>query len=197
LIVSNELFSGRLIEKKASIIMSSEQRRRALAESGITVVAHVMKDRELVAWAQSTGRAVYIGRNYRGWRDVGWGNPFRPQTHAPEEHDRVIALYTRYLDDDPVLCAGCLNFPAAKYYCAGVIRCRVTAMPWLNAQILSVPHQARPICLIDGRRTIPAWRLNCIAFRAKPIGISWSNPAERVQNQYIVTGFLAFNPFVA
>jgi hypothetical protein len=105
LIVSNELFSGRLVEKKPSIIMSSEQRRRALAESGITVVAHVMKDRDLVAWAQSTGRAVYIGRNYRGWRDAGWGNPFRPQTHAPEEHDRVIALYTRYLDDNPVLLA--------------------------------------------------------------------------------------------
>jgi len=103
LIVSNELFSERLVEKKASIIMSSEQRRRALAESGITVVAHVIKDRELVAWAQSTSRAVYIGRNYRGWRDAGWGNPFRPQTHAPEEHDRVIALYTRYLDDNPVL----------------------------------------------------------------------------------------------
>jgi hypothetical protein len=94
LIVSNESFSGRLVEKKASIIMSSTQRRRALAESGITVVAHVMKD-----------RAVYIGRNYRGWRDAGWGNPFRPQTHAPEEHDRVIALYARYLDDNPVLLA--------------------------------------------------------------------------------------------
>jgi hypothetical protein len=105
LIVSNELFSGRFVGKKASIIMSSEQRRRALAESGITVVAHVMKDRELVAWAQSEGRAVYIGRNYRGWRDAGWGNPFRPQTHAPEEHDRVIALYTRHLDDNPVLLA--------------------------------------------------------------------------------------------
>ncbi|HSZ77780.1 MAG TPA: DUF4326 domain-containing protein, partial [Chthoniobacterales bacterium] len=71
----------------------------------ITVVAHVMKDRELVDWAQNTGRAVYIGRNYRGWRDAGWGNPFRPQTHAPEEHDRVIALYARYLDDNPVLLA--------------------------------------------------------------------------------------------
>jgi hypothetical protein len=105
LIVSNELFSGQLVEKKASNIMSSAQRRRALAESGITVVAHVMKDRELVDWAQNTGRAVYIGRNYRGWRDAGWGNPFRPQTHAPEEHDRVIGLYTRYLDDNPVLLA--------------------------------------------------------------------------------------------
>ena len=105
LIVSSELFSGRPVEKKGSIIMSSEQRRRALAESGITVVAHVMKDRELVAWAQSTGRTVYIGRNYRGWRDAGWGNPFKPQTHAPEEHDRVIALYTRSLDDNPVLLA--------------------------------------------------------------------------------------------
>jgi hypothetical protein len=105
LIVSNELFSGRFVEEKASNIMSSEERRRALAESGITVVAHVMKDRELVAWAQSTGRAVYIGRNYRGWRDAGWGNPFRPQTHTPEEHDRVIALYTRQLDDNPVLLA--------------------------------------------------------------------------------------------
>jgi hypothetical protein len=85
--------------------MSSEQHRRALAERGITVVAHVVKDHELVAWAQSTGRAVYIGRNYRGWHDVGWGNPFRPQTHAPEEHDRVIALYTRNLDDNPLLLA--------------------------------------------------------------------------------------------
>jgi hypothetical protein len=61
------------------------------------------KDRELVAWAEGTGRPVYIGRNYCGWREAGWGNPFRPQTHAPEEHDRVIALYTRHLDDNPIL----------------------------------------------------------------------------------------------
>jgi hypothetical protein len=87
------------------MIIPSEQHRRALAEKGVTVVAHVMKDRELVAWAQSAGRAVYIGRNYRGWRDVGWGNPFRPQTHAPEEHDRVIALYNRHLDDNSILLA--------------------------------------------------------------------------------------------
>jgi hypothetical protein len=105
LIVSDELFLGRFVEKKANIFMSSEQRRRALAEGGVTIVAHVMKDRELVAWAHSTGRAVYIGRNNRGWRDAGWGNPFRPQTHTPEEHDRVIALYTRHLDDSPLLLA--------------------------------------------------------------------------------------------
>jgi hypothetical protein len=103
--VANELFQGRFAGKKANTMMSSEQQRRALAERGVTVVAHVMKDRELVAWAQTTGRAVYIGRNYRGWRDAGWGNPFRPQTHAPEEHDRVIGLYTRHLDDNPILLA--------------------------------------------------------------------------------------------
>jgi Domain of unknown function (DUF4326) len=105
LIVSNELVLQQFAGKKANIIMSSEQHRRALAERGVTVVAHVMKDRELVAWVQSTGRAIYIGRNYRGWRDAGWGNPFRPQTHAPEEHDRVIALYNRHLDDNPILLA--------------------------------------------------------------------------------------------
>ncbi len=89
--------------KSPRLFVSSEQRRKALAESGITVVANITKDRELVAWAQDTSRALYIGRNCRGWRDAGWGNPFRPQTHVPEEHDRVIALYIRYLDDNPLL----------------------------------------------------------------------------------------------
>ena len=100
------------LRKKAPFV-SSEQHRRELAENGITVVAHITKDLELVAWAQDTGRAVYIGRNFRGWRGTGWGNPFRPQTHEPEEHDRVISLYTRYLDDNasllarlPELCGG-------------------------------------------------------------------------------------------
>jgi hypothetical protein len=93
--------------------VSTEQHRRALAESGITVVAHITKDLHLVAWAQDTGRAAYIGRNFRGWRGIGWGNPFRPQTHEPEEHDRVISLYGRYLADNasllarlPELCGG-------------------------------------------------------------------------------------------
>ena len=36
-------------------------------------MAHITKDRELVAWGQGTGRAVYIGRNFRGWREAGWG----------------------------------------------------------------------------------------------------------------------------
>ena len=92
-------------KKRSSTFRSSEERRRALAESGVTVVAHIKKDRELVVWAQCTDRAVYIGRNFRGWRGTGWGNPFRPQTHAPEEHDRVIALYERFLDDSPILSA--------------------------------------------------------------------------------------------
>jgi len=92
-------------QKRSKIFVSSEQHRKALAESGLTVVAHITKDRELVAWAQGTGRAVYIGRNIRGWREAGWGNPFRPQTHVPEEHDRVITLYTHHLDDNPHLLA--------------------------------------------------------------------------------------------
>jgi hypothetical protein len=103
---SDELrLASRRSEKWSSTFRSSEERRRALAESGVTVVAHIKKDRELVAWAQSMDRAVYIGRNFRGWRGTAWGNPFRPQTHAPEEHDRVIALYERFLDDNPILLA--------------------------------------------------------------------------------------------
>jgi Domain of unknown function (DUF4326) len=102
--VSHELLLAVIrSEKRPNTFVSGEQHRRALANSGVTVVAHITKDRELVAWAQGTSRAVYIGRNYRGWHEAGWGNPFRPQTHAPEEHDRVIALYTRYLDDTPLL----------------------------------------------------------------------------------------------
>lgn len=92
-------------KRKSNIFVSDEEHRRALAESGVTVVANITKDRVLVAWAKDTGRAVYIGRNCRGWREAGWGNPFRPQTHAPEEHDRVIALYSRQLDDNPILLA--------------------------------------------------------------------------------------------
>ena len=104
--VSHELLLAAVrSEKRSNIFVSGEQHRKALAKSGVTVVAHITKDRELVAWAQGMGRAVYIGRNFRGWREAGWGNPFRPQTHAPEEHDRVIALYTRYLDDNPILLA--------------------------------------------------------------------------------------------
>jgi Domain of unknown function (DUF4326) len=111
-------------EKRSNIFVSDEQHRRALAESGVTVVAHITKDRELVAWAQGTGRAVYIGRNYRGWREAGWGNPFRPQTHAPEEHDRVIALYTRHLDDNPIL------LERLPELCGGkVLLCRCHPLP--------------------------------------------------------------------
>jgi hypothetical protein len=83
--------------------VSGEERRRALAKSGVTVVANITKDRVLVAWAKDVGRAVYIGRNCRGWREAGWGNPFRAQTRTPEEHDRVIALYGRHLDENPIL----------------------------------------------------------------------------------------------
>ena len=101
-------------EDSSNIFVSDEQHRRALAETGVSVVAHITKDRELVAWAQDTGRAVYIGRNYRGWRDSGWGNPFRPQTHVPEEHDRVNTLYARRLDDDPILLARLAELSGGK-----------------------------------------------------------------------------------
>lgn len=94
-----------LLKKMSKIFVSGEEQRIALAESGVTVVANITKDRALVAWAQERGRTVYVGRNYRGWRAAGWGNPFKPQTHAPEEHDRVAALYTRHLDDNPILLA--------------------------------------------------------------------------------------------
>jgi len=110
--------------KTSNIFVSNEQHRRALAESGITVVAHITKDRELVAWALCTDRAVYIGRNFRGWRETGWGNPFRPQTHVPEEHDRVIALYNRYLDDNPILLARLPELSGGK-----VLLCRCHPLP--------------------------------------------------------------------
>lgn len=89
----------------SNIFVSGEKQRIALAESGITVVANITKDRVLVQWAQDRDRTVYIGRNYRGWRENGWGNPFRPQAHAPEERDRVMALHSRHLDDNPILLA--------------------------------------------------------------------------------------------
>ena len=88
---------------KKGFVSGEEQQRRALAERGVTVVANITKDRALVEWAQDTGRDVYIARNYRGWSDVGWGNNYRPQIHTPEEHDRVIALYVRRLDENPML----------------------------------------------------------------------------------------------
>jgi hypothetical protein len=49
-------------EKRPNTFVSGEQYRRALANSGVTVVAHITKDRELVAWAQGTSRAVYIAQ---------------------------------------------------------------------------------------------------------------------------------------
>ena len=92
-------------KKSSNVLPSGEQQRRVLAEKGVTIAANITQNRELVQWAQEMGRAIYIGRNFRGWRDLGWGNPFRPQTHTPEEHDRVIALYVRQLDDNPTLLA--------------------------------------------------------------------------------------------
>ncbi len=100
--------------KTSNIFVSSQQHRKALAEDGITVVAHITKDRNLVAWAKCTDRAVYIGRDFRGWRGTGWGNPFRPQTHAPEEHDRVVRRYSHYLDDDPILLARLAELSGGK-----------------------------------------------------------------------------------
>jgi hypothetical protein len=134
-------------KKVSNTFVSGEQQRRALAENGITVVANITKDHELVAWAQDTGRAVYIGRNFRGWRGAGWGNPFRPQTHVPEEHDRVIALYTQHLDDNLVLLARLPELCGGK-----VLLCWCHPLPChgdllakrANALTVSLRHQAPP-----------------------------------------------------
>jgi len=53
----------------------SEKQRRADVELGKAVVANIRKgaDVELVQWAKSQGRYVYIGRARSG---IGWGNPY-------------------------------------------------------------------------------------------------------------------------
>ena len=51
----------------------------------------------------------------------------------------MIALYIRHLDDNPIFWRGCLSFAAAWYYCAGVIRCHVTATSWLSVLTCQAP----------------------------------------------------------
>jgi hypothetical protein len=92
--VKRIVFGGGFMRKKrvSSSFVSGEKHRRALAESGVTVMANIKKDRALVAWTKGAGLAGYIGRNCRGWRVAGWDNPFRAETRTLEERDRVNAL---------------------------------------------------------------------------------------------------------
>ena len=71
----------------------SEKQRRAEVEAGKTVVANIRKgaDVQLVKWAKSQGKYVFIGRGQSG---IGWGNPYIINKHG--NRDRVCDDYINY-----------------------------------------------------------------------------------------------------
>lgn len=79
-----------------------EERLRGLLEAGKTVVLNCRKrgpQAHLVAWAETRGLAVYIGRE-SGWAKPSrqrsmWANPFKPGIHGTR--DEVCTMYREYL----------------------------------------------------------------------------------------------------
>lgn len=71
----------------------SEKERRFDVEAGLTVVANMTEDGDinLINWAKSEGKYVFIGR---GQYDLGWGNPY----NLPEDgtRDEVCDAHMEY-----------------------------------------------------------------------------------------------------
>ena len=86
-----------------------ELARREAVEAGYSTLAKLNKgaDDALIAWAQATGRYVYIGM--ATWQGKVqhpqslWGNPYHNPKYGSLQ--RRIALYARHLDARPELTA--------------------------------------------------------------------------------------------
>jgi hypothetical protein len=82
------------------------ERRRWVEELGYPTLLNVRRghDPQLRAWAEATGRFVYIGRATRGgYRTSKWHNPF--PLRAERDRATVLAQYREYLREQPVLLA--------------------------------------------------------------------------------------------
>ena len=79
-----------------------ERLRRAQVDAGQAVVANVLNDPRLIAWAKAEGIAVYVGRN-PALGSNEFGNPF----HIPHDggRDEVCDLFADYLPKRPDLMA--------------------------------------------------------------------------------------------
>ena len=75
---------------------------RVLAGKSVVVNVAREADRELIEWAKTNHRFVYIGRRRRGgWKQSDWANPFKIGQHG--DRDQVIAAYREHLEHSPAL----------------------------------------------------------------------------------------------
>jgi hypothetical protein len=60
-------------ESQLKLWRDDELSRKKQCESGLTVVANLKRDKNLIKWAKENKKYVFIGR---GMYKLGWGNPF-------------------------------------------------------------------------------------------------------------------------
>ena len=81
----------------------SEIERREQCELGLAVVGNLGTDRALKAWAQDTGRYVYVGRLH-WFGPTRWGNPFTmPKPEQDGDRDRICDLHAAWIVGQPLM----------------------------------------------------------------------------------------------
>ena len=93
-----------------------QEKRKALAVSGKTVVANISKDEALIQWARDNAKYVFIGR---GKFRLGFGNPF--EINKDGDRKQVCEKYKKYfrlknslhpqLDNLKGVVLGCYCYP--------------------------------------------------------------------------------------
>lgn len=89
-----------------------ERERQQQVIQGETVVANQSRDRQLMAWAEANGHAVYIGRESR-WAKPSrsrskWFNPYKvdtPDKKRDGTRDEVCDKHIAWLANQPALLA--------------------------------------------------------------------------------------------
>lgn len=80
--------------------------RYRLLENGVTCVANLDSDSELVLWAKARGLATYVGRynRRRGLPESLWHNPFHLKNKkSQKERHQVCERHKDYLMSKPAL----------------------------------------------------------------------------------------------
>lgn len=91
------------LEETFPLWTADELARRALVETGASVLANVRKDAALIAWAKGAGLLVPIHRDPKGriTDEYPWGNPFKLGRDG--DRDTVCNLYADHLRRSPAL----------------------------------------------------------------------------------------------
>ena len=81
----------------------NEMERQAVVQAGKAAVANLKEDKDLVAWAEQAGLALYIGRGSWGRKASIWKNPYAEGKHG--NRDEVCNRFAEYLESRPDLLA--------------------------------------------------------------------------------------------